>query len=87
MPFSVSAAVGFIAVSGVATLTQATPASLGFLANPRYRGQLAHTCAGIVVLRAADAEGYPGTALIAADPYVAFARAAALFETRPPSLR
>src|SRR3546814_6180472 len=33
-------------------------------------------------MRAADADGYRGTALVAADPYVAFARAAALFETR-----
>jgi UDP-3-O-[3-hydroxymyristoyl] glucosamine N-acyltransferase len=73
-----------IRVSGVATLAKATPASLGFLANPRYRTQLSQTRAGIVVMGAADAEGYPGTALIAADPYVAFARAAALFEHRPP---
>ncbi len=70
-------------VSGVATLARATPASLGFLANPRYRSQLAETRAGIVVMGAADAEGYAGTALVAADPYVAFARAAALFEARP----
>ena len=66
-------------VSGVATLARATPASLGFLANPRYRAQLSETRAGIVVMGAADAEGYAGTALVAADPYVAFARAAALF--------
>jgi UDP-3-O-[3-hydroxymyristoyl] glucosamine N-acyltransferase len=69
-------------VSGVATLARATPASLGFLANPRYRQQLSETQAGIVVMGAADAEGYAGTALIAADPYVAFAKAAALFESR-----
>jgi UDP-3-O-[3-hydroxymyristoyl] glucosamine N-acyltransferase len=69
-------------VSGVATLARATPASLGFLANPRYRAQLSETRAGIVVMGAADAEGYAGTALIAADPYVAFAKAAALFESR-----
>ena len=69
-------------VSGVATLARATPASLGFLANPRYRAQLSETRAGIVVMGAADAEGYAGTALVAADPYVAFARAAALFEPR-----
>jgi UDP-3-O-[3-hydroxymyristoyl] glucosamine N-acyltransferase len=69
-------------VSGVATLARATPASLGFLANPRYRAQLSETRAGIVVMGAADAEGYAGTALVAADPYVAFAKAAALFEPR-----
>ena len=56
---------------------------LGFLANPRYRAQLAATQAGAIVLRAADADGYAGTALIADDPYVAFARIAALFERTP----
>jgi UDP-3-O-[3-hydroxymyristoyl] glucosamine N-acyltransferase len=69
-------------VSGVATLARATPSSLSFLANPRYRAQLADTRAGIVVMREADADGHPGAALIAADPYVAFARAAALFERK-----
>jgi len=69
-------------VTGVATLARATPASLSFLSNPRYRGQLAGTRAGIVVLRKADAEGYAGTALVAPDPYTAFAKAAALFEQR-----
>jgi UDP-3-O-[3-hydroxymyristoyl] glucosamine N-acyltransferase len=69
-------------VTGVATLARATPESLSFLANPRYRGQLAGTRAGIVVMREADTEGYAGTALVAADPYTAFAKAAALFEQR-----
>lgn len=71
-----------ITVSGVATLERATPGTLGFLANSRYRAQLAQTRAGIVVMRAADAEDYPGTALVATDPYAAFARASALFEQR-----
>ena len=66
-------------VTGVATLARATPQSLSFLANPRYRAQLAGTGAGIVVMREADAEGYPGTALVASDPYTAFAKAAALW--------
>jgi UDP-3-O-[3-hydroxymyristoyl] glucosamine N-acyltransferase len=69
-------------VSGVATLADAGKAQLGFLANPRYRAQLAHTAAGVVVLRADDAEARKGTALIARDPYVAFAKIAALFERK-----
>ena len=69
-------------VAGVATLARATPDTLTFLANPRYRGQLADTRAGIVVMREADAAGHAGTALLAADPYSAFARAAAVFEQR-----
>jgi len=69
-------------VSGVATLARAGHEDLGFLANPRYRSQLADCAAGIVVMRAADAGDYPRTALLADDPYAAFARAAALFEVR-----
>ena len=67
-------------VSGVGTLAKATSGQLAFLSNPRYRPQLADTTAGIVVLRESDAEGYAGTALIAKDPYVAYAKIAALFE-------
>ena len=66
-------------VTGVATLALARPDQLAFLANPRYRAQLAATSAGIVVLRAEHAAGYSGTALVADDPYAAFARIAALF--------
>src|SRR5690606_39442127 len=53
-----------------------------FLANPKYRGQLSETSAAAVVMRPADAEGFEGTALLAPDPYVAFAKIAALFESR-----
>ena len=70
-------------VQGVGTLAGATPAQLGFLANPRYRSQLAETAAGVVVLRAEDADARTGTALVARDPYTAFAKIAALFERVP----
>ena len=69
-----------VVVSGVATLERAQSGELGFLANPRYRAQLARTHAGVVVMRDTDADGYPGTALLAEDPYSAFARIAALFD-------
>ena len=71
------------AVHGVGTLATASAGQLGFLANPRYRGQLADTAAGVVVLRAEDADARNGTALLARDPYVAFAKIAALFESKP----
>jgi UDP-3-O-[3-hydroxymyristoyl] glucosamine N-acyltransferase len=70
-------------IHGVATLANAGAGQLGFLANPRYRGQLAATGADAVVLRAADAEACPRAMLIADDPYVAFARIAALYERAP----
>ncbi|MFC6841462.1 UDP-3-O-(3-hydroxymyristoyl)glucosamine N-acyltransferase [Xanthomonas theicola] len=74
---------GAVAVHGVATLAHAGPGQLSFLANPRYRAQLADSAAAIVVLRADDAEAAPGTALIARDPYLAFAKIAALFDVAP----
>jgi len=71
------------AIRGVATLASAGADQLGFLANPRYRAQLESTRAGAVVLRAADADACASAALIAGDPYVAFARIAALYEPAP----
>lgn len=70
-------------VTGVATLADATPSQLAFLANPRYRSQLGQTQAGVVVMRADDAHAFSGTALLARDPYAAFAKIATLFEPRP----
>ena len=72
-----------VAVAGVATLSNASPSQLAFLANPRYRAQLDTTRAGIVVMRPGDAGAHGGTALLAEDPYSAFARISALFEHRP----
>lgn len=70
-------------IHGVGTLARAGKDQLAFLANPRYRGQLDGSTAAAVVMRAADAEGYAGTALIAEDPYTAFAKIAAVFEVVP----
>ncbi|MBP6750476.1 MAG: UDP-3-O-(3-hydroxymyristoyl)glucosamine N-acyltransferase [Xanthomonadaceae bacterium] len=72
-------------IEGVATLARAEPTQLAFLANPRYRSQLDTCRAAAVVMRADDADGYAGTALIAKDPYAAFAKIAALFEAREPA--
>ncbi len=77
------------AIHGVATLAHAGPGQLTFLANPRYRAQLADSQASLVVLRADDAEAAPGAALVAKDPYTTFAKIAALFDiapTRPPGI-
>ena len=71
------------AIDGVATLALAGPSDIGFLANPRYRSQLASTRAGAIVLGAADAANWAGNSLIADDPHVVFARIAALFEHQP----
>jgi len=73
---------GGIVIEGVATLARAGTGQLAFLANPRYRGELAHTTASAVVLRAEDAENAPVACLVAANPQAAFARIAALYDPR-----
>ncbi len=70
-------------VRGVATLADAGPDQVAFLANPRYRADLARTRAAAVVLAEGDSTACPTAALVSADPYVAFARIAALFEPPP----
>ena len=70
-------------IHGVATLARADAGQLAFLANTRYRAQLADSRASLVVLRADDADAATGAILIAKDPYAAFARMAALFENKP----
>ena len=70
-------------VTGVGTLASATTGQLSFLANPRYRSQLGTTLANVVVVREDETAHCPSTALVAADPYVTFARIAALFEIKP----
>jgi len=69
-------------VRGVATLADAEQDRLAFLSNTKYRGQPGATPAGVVLLASADADATPATAaaLVARDPYVAYARIAALFE-------
>lgn len=71
-------------ISGVGTLAAADGAQLSFLANSKYRSQLAQTRAGAVLVRPDDAQGFTGTALITPQPYAMFARIAALFEQREP---
>ena len=65
-------------VERVATLANADQHSLAFLANPRYRSQLAATRAAAVVLGARDATGSPAALLLCANPYATYARIAAL---------
>jgi UDP-3-O-[3-hydroxymyristoyl] glucosamine N-acyltransferase len=73
---------GAVRVRGVGTLARAQAGQLSFLANSKYRGQLAESQASVVAMRAEDAAGFAGTALIARDPYAAFAKMSALFEPR-----
>ena len=71
------------AITGLATLQEAGPDQLSFLANSQYRKFLAGSTAGAVLLTPADAEGYAGSALIVANPYLAYAEISHLFDRKP----
>lgn len=71
------------AITGLATLASAGPQQVSFLANRRYLPQLRDTRAAAVILRPDMAAECPVASLEAADPYLAFARASALFTTAP----
>ena len=72
-----------VLVEHVATLAGADERSLAFLANPRYKAQLTQTKAAVVVLDTAAASDCPTAALICANPYVTYARIAAVLHARP----
>lgn len=75
---------GRLEVARVATLEQAGPGDLTFLANPKYRGALATTRA-TAVIAGDDVTGAPCAVLRSSNPYLAFARAirALVPESRP----
>ncbi|MEH6368152.1 MAG: UDP-3-O-(3-hydroxymyristoyl)glucosamine N-acyltransferase [Pseudomonas marincola] len=70
-------------ITGLATLQDAGAGQLSFLANAQYRKYLADTQAAAVLLTEADAEGFPGNALIVANPYLAYAELSHAFDRKP----
>ena len=70
-------------VSHIATLAQAAPGSLSFLADSRYRRDLVTTRASAVVLAPADAPACRVAALVTENPRLAFAHMAALMYPEP----
>jgi UDP-3-O-[3-hydroxymyristoyl] glucosamine N-acyltransferase len=69
---------GQINIHAVATLADAGPGDISFLANRRYRPQLDVTRASAVILAAEFAQDCPVAALVTDNPYLGYARAAAL---------
>jgi UDP-3-O-[3-hydroxymyristoyl] glucosamine N-acyltransferase len=63
-------------VTRIGPLQSAGPESISFLSNPRYRGQLASSQAGCVIVGEAMRDAVQGrrSAVVCADPYLAFAR-------------
>lgn len=67
-----------VRIERVATLQEASPGSIAFLANPHYRRFLATTRASAVVVDAAAAAACPVAALVTRNPYATYARIAQL---------
>lgn len=73
-----------LVVTGVGTLQSATDKQIAFLANSRYKSQLASCQAAAVLISSQDADDADITnAIVTPNPYVAFAKVAQLLDTTP----
>jgi UDP-3-O-[3-hydroxymyristoyl] glucosamine N-acyltransferase len=65
-----------VVIDRIATLEAAGPSQIAFLANPRYRAQLASTRAGCVIVAPdlAEEAAARGSAIVTPDPYLYYAR-------------
>jgi UDP-3-O-[3-hydroxymyristoyl] glucosamine N-acyltransferase len=72
-----------VTVTRVATLSGADDQCVSFLSNPAYRDQLSNTRAAAVILRACDEPACPVASLIDPNPYLLYARVAAVLH--PPA--
>jgi len=70
-------------ITGVATLQHAGEGDISFLANAGYRKYLNDCRAAAVILSPDDAASYPAAAIVSSNPYVSYARAAALIAPVP----
>jgi UDP-3-O-[3-hydroxymyristoyl] glucosamine N-acyltransferase len=70
-------------LTGVATLDSAGPADIAFLANPKYRGRLASTRAGAVIVGPGDRDAASMPRIVSDNPYAYYARTVGLFHPDP----
>ena len=70
-------------ISGIGRLHDAGPGQISFLANNQYIKHLKTTHAAAVILRTEYVKTCPVPALIAIDPYVAYAKVASLYQYTP----
>ncbi len=71
-------------LTGVGTLDGAGPGEITFLANPKYRGKLAATRAGAVILGPGDRDAATIPRIVSENPYAYYARTVALFNPEKP---
>ena len=72
-----------LVVSGLATLATAKSGQLSFLANMSYKDQLLSTQASAVIVHPNQAGDCQCAAIIASNPYLAYANVSQLFDTLP----
>lgn len=70
-------------IDGVGTIQDALPGRIAFLMNPLYKKHLPETKASAVILSADDAGDCKTNAVIARDPYYAYAKIAMFFLDKP----
>ncbi|RUO25418.1 UDP-3-O-(3-hydroxymyristoyl)glucosamine N-acyltransferase [Aliidiomarina minuta] len=70
-------------VNRLATLASATAEQVSFLANEKYRSQLADTGAGAVIMHPDADDGRARNALLTTNPYLGYAKVAQLLDTSP----
>lgn len=74
---------GQAVISGVASITSAKPGQISFLGDSKYRSQLSQCQASALILRPSELPDWPNSALVVADPYLAYARIASRFDDTP----
>src|SRR6476469_1497701 len=74
---------GSVRIARIATLERAGPGDIAFLANPRYRAQLAATRASAVIVAPSAAGQSSLPKLVSSNPYATYARVAAILH--PPA--
>jgi UDP-3-O-[3-hydroxymyristoyl] glucosamine N-acyltransferase len=76
---------GDVVIDRVAPLDSAGEGAIAFLSNPRYRHRLAGTRASAVIVAPGDAQATTLPKLVTANPYAAYALAAAILHPPRPS--
>ena len=74
---------GDLSIVKLASIEQAGPDDLAFLANPKYRASLARTRAAAVILSAATAADCPVACIVCDQPYLYYARLSQWLGARP----
>ncbi|MGI9327701.1 MAG: UDP-3-O-(3-hydroxymyristoyl)glucosamine N-acyltransferase [Pseudomonadales bacterium] len=75
---------GELVITGIGSLAEADVEQLSHYSSSTYRDDLQRSSAGAVILRSEDRDLWPRSALLAANPYLTYARASQLFRVVEP---